>query len=1001
MSSAAPPLPPPPPHRLHDAQVERLLASGERRRELVALLGEAGYRELSALARQAQAQAEARRRGGPLVYVLPGLMGSRLGTRGKLLDDVIWLDLIEVAAGHLTRLALPRGARLAPLGVMLLNALKLKLSLQVAGFDARFHAYDWRRSVEELAHELNARIAAEGGRDVRLVGHSLGGVVARVALAGDGGRVARLVQLGSPNRGSYAPVLALRAVYPTVRKLAALDLRHDAEDLARIVFRTLPALHELLPEAGPGAGLDLFDPAAWPDDALRPERALLEAAVAARARWPGADPRCLHVVGVRQETVTGAQLRGREFHYTLEHDGDGTVPLELAMLPGAAHWFVAEKHGGLPNNGKVIAAVVDLLRSGTTDRLPTVARRARVKGARRVTESTLRRVAPRKVRWQDLSADARRRLLEPVVSPEFHGGVAAAALEPPPAPAPAATRAPRVLELRLVEGSIAEANARALVLGIFRNVEPSGAASAVDARLGGTIREFTRRRMFSAGLGQVATLPVARGTLLAEFVVLAGLGEFDDFGADAATFVAGNVVRSLAPARIEDFATVLFGTGSGVPVTAALEQQLAGFVAALESADTAQVVRRITICEIDRRKYATLRRAATRAAERLSGPGLRIVVDEGEATRAAARPSRRRATATPAAVPPDPAYLVVTLLERNRREYECRASLLTAGPKAAVLSGALRVNRKALRAQLATAESGRLEPRGMARYGTALGKLLLPPSVLQGLAAMHARPLVVVHDGEGSRIPWETLHVGDGHPALAGGLTRRYASEGLTVARWREQRTPGERLQVLVVVDPTLDLPGSADEGAALARMLRAGGAEVELLAGAAATRRALRREFGSGRHDVLHFAGHGFFDAADPGRSGLVCAGGEVLGSADLDGLANLPSLVFFNACEAARVRRRGTGGPRLFAFRRSTSVAEAFLGGGVANFLGTHWPVGDQAALAFSTEFYRQLLDGVPLGEAVRAARLRVLAQGSIDWADYVLYGIPGFTVGHPDHG
>ena len=1002
MQSAAPLLPPP--HRLHDAEVERLLASGERRRELVALLGEAGYRELSALARQAQAQARAQRRGGPLVYVLPGLMGSRLGTRGKLLDDVIWLDLIEVAAGHLTRLALPRGARLVALGVMLLNALKLKLSLQVAGFDARFHAYDWRRSVEDLAHELNARIAAEGGRDVRLVGHSLGGVVARVALAADGGRVTRLVQLGAPNRGSYAPVLALRAVYPTVRKLAALDLRHDAEDLARIVFRTLPALHELLPEPGSGVGLDLFDPAAWPDDTLRPERALLEAAIAARARWPGADPRCLHIVGVRQETVIGAELRGREFHYTLAHDGDGTVPLRLATLPGAAHWFVAEKHGGLPNNGRVIAAVVDLLRNGTTDRLPTVARRARVKGTRRVTESTLRRVAPRKVRWQDLSADARRRLLEPVVSPEFHGGVTAAALELPPAPSPttAASAAPRVLELRLVEGSIAEANARALVLGLFRNVEPSGAASAVDARLGGTIREFTRRRMFSAKLGQVATLPVARGTLLAEFVLLAGLGEFDDFGADAATFVAGNVVRGLVPARIEDFATVLFGAGSGVPVTAALEQQLAGFVAALEVADTAQVIRRITICEIDRRKYATLRRAATRAAARLSGADLRIVVDEGEAPSVARRPSRRPAPATPTtAPPPDPVYLVVTLLEENRREYECRASLLTAGPKAAVLSGALRVNRKGLRTHLATAESGRLELRDMVRYGTTLGRLLLPASVLQGLATMHARPLVVVHDGEGSRIPWETLHVDDVHPALVGGLTRRYASESLTVARWREQRAPGERLQVLVVVDPTLDLPGAGDEGAALARMLRAGGAEVELLAGAAATRRTLLGEFGSGRHDVLHFAGHGFFDPADPGRSGLVCAGGEVLRGADLDRLGNLPALVFFNACEAARVRRKGLAGPRLFAFRRSTSVAEAFLGGGVANFLGTHWPVGDQAALAFSTEFYRLLLDGVPLGEAVRAARLRVLAQGSIDWADYVLYGIPGFTVGNPDHG
>ena len=983
--------PPAPPHRLHDEAVEQLLATGERRRELVALLGDDAYRELSDLARRVRTT----RRAGPVVYVLPGLMGSRIGTRGKLLDDVIWLDPIEVAAGHLTRLALPRGARLAALGVMLLNVLKLKLSLQVAGFDARFHAYDWRRSVEGLARDLNARIAAEGGRDVLLVGHSMGGVVARLALATDPGHIARVVQLGSPNLGSFAPVLALRAVYPTVRKLAALDLRHDAEDLARIVFRTLPSLHELLPDAALGGDLDLFDPAAWPDDELRPERGQLEEAAATRARWPSADPRCLHVVGVRQETVTRARLHGHEFHYTLEGDGDGTVPRRLAMLDGARHWFVAEKHGGLPNNGRVIAAVADLLRDGDTARLPAATRAGR-RAARTVSESVLRRVAPRKVRWQDLSPDARRRLLEPVVSPEFHGTVTPAALQ---ARVPAAgTRGqgagPRVLEVRLVQGSVADANARTLVLGLFRNVAPSGAAAAVDARLGGMIREQTQRRMFAASLGQVSTLVAPRGSLLAEHVLLVGLGDFDDFGADAQSFAAGNTIRTLARSRVEDFATVLFGAGSGVPVAATLEQQLAGFVAGLATSDRAGVIRRIAICELDPRKYAALQRATVAAARRLSGDELRIVVDEGAVATAVA-PVQEAQTARRETLRHDPAYLVITMFEQGRTGHECRSALLTGGAKAAVLSGAVRVPRKALRAQLARAESGQLGPRDMAGFGGGLARLLLPESVREGLGAMQARPLVVVHDAEGSRIPWEALHVGDVHPALEGGLTRRYASEALTAARWREQRPANGRLHVLIAVDPTLDLPGAADEGAALGRMLRAAGAEVELLAGAAVTRAAMLGALGAGRYDVLHFAGHGFFEPGNPGRSGLVCAGQEVLRGADLDRLGELPALVFFNACEAARVRRpRRAGDARLFAFRRSTSVAEAFLAGGIANFLGTHWPVGDQAALAFSTRFYQRLLEAAPLGACMLAARRRVLELDSIDWADFVLYGSPDFA-------
>jgi pimeloyl-ACP methyl ester carboxylesterase len=984
-------------HRLHDDEVERLLASGEHRRECTAFFGAAGYRELSELARSAAA---ARRRGGPVVYVLPGLMGSRIGTRGRLLDDVLWLDPIEVAAGHLTRLALPRGTRLTALGVMLLNALKLRLSLQIAGFDARFHAYDWRLGVEGLATTLNARIAAEGSRDALLVGHSMGGVVARAALATDQGRIARVVQLGSPNYGSFAPVLALRGVYPTVRKLAALDLRHDAEDFARIIFSSLPSLHELLPDPRLSPGPDLFDPAAWPNDTLRPDRQLLADAAAARERWPAADPRCLHIVGVRQETVTRADLEGGEFHYTIERNGDGTVPLRLAAMPGAANWYVAEKHGGLPNNGKVIEAVVDLLRTGSTDRLPASTRRPRSLARRIVTEATLRRVAPHKVRWQDLSPDARRRLLEPVVSPEFHGAVAPRALQPG---GRTSTRAmpgsQRTLEVRLVHGSIVDANARALVLGVFRNVDPSGAAAAVDAHIGGAIQEFTRRRMFNGGLGEISGLPPTRGLLLAESVMFVGLGDFDDFGAEAQSFVAGNIVQSLALSGVEDFATVLFGAGSGVPVAAALEQQLGGFVAGLRDADPGGVVRRITICEIDARKYASLRRAAVRLAGQLSGDGLRIVVDEAVTPPAGA--DEARALDRLAAVRrTDPVYLLVNLLDHGRSDHECRSSLLTAGAKAAVLSSTVRLARKKLGAHLAKAESGSLEPRDMARFGNELGRLLLGATVLEGLTAMRRRPLVIVHDREASRVPWEALRIGDTCPALEQGLSRRYTSDSLTVARWQEHSSLGPQPRVLMVVDPTLDLSGAADEGAALGRLLRAGGAEVTLLAGVAASRDRVLGEFGSGHHDVLHFAGHGFFDAKDPGRSGLVCADGEVLRGSHLDGLGNLPALVFFNACEAARVRkRRAAPGSRLFAFRRPTSVAEAFLAGGVANFLGTHWPVGDQAAFTFATRFYERLLGGAALGDCVLDARRRVYAQDSIDWADYVHYGSPDFTIGAPD--
>lgn len=973
--------------RLQDEELERRLASGEHAREFAALFGEDAGRELSALAARAAA---VRQRGGPRVYLLPGLMGSRLGSRGRLVDDVLWVDLVEIAAGHLLRLALPRGAGLAPLGAMLLNALKLKLTLQLAGFDVRLHAYDWRLGLEPLGRELHARLVADDSRDALLLGHSMGGLVARAALAHEPRRIARLLQIGSPNAGSFAPLLALRGVYPTVRKIAALDRRHSAEDLARLVFRTLPALVELLPAATDCGGLDLFDPAAWPDDALRPDAALLAASRGALARLPPADARCLQIVGVRQETITAVRRGTDGFEYRITRDGDGTVPLALARWPGARTWYAEEKHGGLTNHGTVISAAVDLLRSGDTDRLPeTAGRAARRPPPRTLTEPMLRRVAPHKVRWQDLTPDARRRLLEPVVSPEFHGDVAAGALAPDPGrgAAPPADAGRRTLELRLLRGDVAEASARALTLAVFAHVDPTGAAAAVDRRLDGAVRDLALRRALPTAPGEVVVLPVPRAALLAEFVLFVGLGEFDELAAATLERAAAGSLAALLRSGAEDFATVVFGAGSGLPVRLALEHQLRGYVAALEAAGPGHGLRRITLCEIDPRKYEALRRGIGELVRELSPGGFELVFDEAVAAPPAGPRTRRS---------DDPVYLLVNWNDADRGRVECRSALLTAGAKAAVLAGTRSFSRRELDALLRALESGTLGARELGTLGARLARELLAAPVLEGLADTASRPLVVVHDREASRVPWETLQVGGRFPALERGLSRRYAGEGLSVARWRESRRIEPPLRVLLVADPTGDLPGARREAAILDDALAAAGARVERLTGRAARRAAVLAALGSGAFDVLHFAGHGCFVPERPGRSGLVLADDEVLGGSALEALGPLPFLVFCNACEAARVRRAsGRAWGRRGASARSASIAEAFLAGGVASYVGTHWPVGDDAALLFSRRCYAALLAGGTLGESVLAARRAVRELGSIDWADYVHYGHGAITL------
>jgi len=254
---------------------------------------------------------------------------------------------------------------------------------------------------------------------VMLVGHSMGGLLARAALGiAKDVRIERVVQLGAPNRGSFAPVQAMRATYPTVRKLAALDRQHSAEQIAREVFRTLPGLYELFPESLSVTDPDLFDAVNWPRDELTPDRERLHAAHSARKHLPRGDERCHVIAGVSQETVISATLRDNEFEYAIARAGDGTVPQARSKWDGARHWFAAENHGALPLNESVLAGLVDLLRDGHTEHLS----REHVDSQeiiRRVSDSDLRQHARAKVAWDSLSIESRRRILEPVFTAEF------------------------------------------------------------------------------------------------------------------------------------------------------------------------------------------------------------------------------------------------------------------------------------------------------------------------------------------------------------------------------------------------------------------------------------------------------------------------------------------------------------------------------------------------------------------------------------------------------
>ena len=239
-------------------------------------------------------------------------------------------------------------------------------------------------------------------------------------------------------------------------------------------------------------------------------------------------------------------------------------------------------------------------------------------------------------------------------------------------------------------------------------------------------------------------------------------------------------------------------------------------------------------------------------------------------------------------------------------------------------------------------------------------------------------------------VPWELCGVaGPGgewdhrHAHLGqGGLVRRWPYS-VSVPRLRLGR--GRRL----IVAPGYDrlgrkLPAQAEEARMMIDRFGARPMPTDLPS--------LLGVVDDGAFDLLHFAGHGWSTPDELDRSMLLLDDSAFVDDEPRGGftpymigrLAPDPGvgpLVFLNACQS------GLLGPGLGGF------PGAFLRAGAAVFVGSQWPIDDQAAARFAEAFYEGLLSsGSTLAAAVREARISGgLGAGSASALAYAVYGDP----------
>jgi pimeloyl-ACP methyl ester carboxylesterase len=405
-----------------DKELLACLASGARHRELVLYFGSDSYLELRQLAQQAASSAP--RANTPIVWLLPGIMGSQLGIEREdgLPPDILWLDALDIIQGQLSKLRFYPGSPVKALGVLHFSYLRLQLRLQIAGFATRCFAYDWRQDVRHSAAALAAALRHDGRR-AALVAHSLGGLVARCALAEAAlPPIDRVILLGTPNNGAWGAVQALRGSYPVVRHLAQLDLTHDAETLAAEVFGSFESLYQLLPAVAhdnSNGRVDFLDASHWPRSGVVPSAARFALASELRLRLPAIDSRYVAIYGSGHPTCFGARSDGEQWHYELTTCGDGTVTERSACPAGITCYRTETGHSELPKEPRVAQAIAEILHSGKTTQLALRSPQqpdAAVDGPS-VSDHLLARRASGKLDWAAMSIDARRVFLENLNTP--------------------------------------------------------------------------------------------------------------------------------------------------------------------------------------------------------------------------------------------------------------------------------------------------------------------------------------------------------------------------------------------------------------------------------------------------------------------------------------------------------------------------------------------------------------------------------------------------------
>jgi class 3 adenylate cyclase/tetratricopeptide (TPR) repeat protein len=270
---------------------------------------------------------------------------------------------------------------------------------------------------------------------------------------------------------------------------------------------------------------------------------------------------------------------------------------------------------------------------------------------------------------------------------------------------------------------------------------------------------------------------------------------------------------------------------------------------------------------------------------------------------------------------------------------------------------------------------------------------LFTADVKEKVKETKAEHLSLYLDDQLVHVPWELLN--DGQQFLC----QRFDMGRLVKTRQTildsKTRLLARPLKMLILADPEGDLKGAYQEGTHIRDYIDRDKDLVNIsLRSDNITSDFIKEKIRN--FDIVHFAGHADYNQQNPGESGWRLTKGIIKAQdiIKMAGTATMPALIFSNACQSARTEEwtlNENFQGEIFG------LANAFLLSGVKHYVGTFWEILDEPSSRFALEFYKHLLSGITVGEAIRLTRadlIREYGEETIVWASYLLYGDPTFN-------